>query len=307
LAPSEGSVLIGSDAILTAQVLVLLGGFGVASYLDLKEREVKDELWLALAVLGGLLLLLETNLSDLPVVGLEVLAIFFVIQHFLPWDRALEDRPALILGLEATLYGVVLILTLYAALVLRPAPPAAYFALVAAVILARLLFESGLLYGGADAKALMATGVVLPIGPLPWAVALPATFTGSLLVDLPYALTILVDGAVLTLVVPLLLLAYNLSKGERDLARALLTYEIPTEELPKRFVWLKEPAPEEHPREETTAEDIALREQQARDLLAKGVTTVRVTPQLPFLVALAGGAVLGLLVGNLLFWVLSVL
>ncbi len=293
------------SAVLDLRLGALLTLFGIASYFDWRIREVRDELWLAGGLLGGVLLILSSGTTSLPLFGLYVLVVVFTVQHFIPWDARLDKHPQAVVALEGGLYFVVVLAATLAYLYLKPAPPAEFYAVVVAVVLSRVLFETGLLYGGADAKAMMTAGLLLPLAAAPLLVTLPPNLQYPLLQDIPFAFTMLVNGAVVTLAVPIVILAYNLSHGERRLPRAFHMYEIPTRELPHRFVWLKDPAPSERSREETTAEDEELRRKQAHELLSKGIDRVWVTPQLPFLIALALGALIGVLFGDLLLWFIA--
>jgi archaeal preflagellin peptidase FlaK len=293
--------------VLDLRVVALLAVFAAASYFDWVVREVSDLLWIVGGIVGAALLLAGSTTTSPAVLLLYGLLSVFVLQHFVPWDAKLGEHEWAVLGVEAAFYVAMIALAGWAYLNLSPGPSVAFYAALFSVLLARALFESGLLYGGADAKALMVIGILLPVGPIPYLVSLPPALQSSIIADIPFAFTALVDGALLTLVAPLGILAYNLARGEHRLPRSLYLYEIPTKELPHRFVWLKEPKPAPHPKEETTAEDEELREAQAKDLLAKGVDRVWVTPQLPFLIPLAAGAVLGILVGNVLLWFLSLL
>lgn len=291
--------------LLWIRIVVLLVIFGVASYFDWVIREVSDLLWLLGGSVGFFLFFLGPGTADPVVDVLYLLLGLFVLQHFVPWDERLGDRPWLVLGLEVSLYTLVVLAAIWSYFYVGPGDLVPFYAAIVAVVLARLLFETGVLYGGADAKALMTAGILLPIGPVPYLLAQPASLQSPFFTDIPFAFTMLVDGALLTLGGPLAILAYNMLRGEYQLPRSFHMYKIPTEELPKRFVWLKDPPPEPHPKEETTAEDIEIREGQAKALLAKGVKTVWVTPQLPFLIPLAIGAIGGILFGNVLLWLIS--
>lgn len=297
--------MIDPTLLLDLRVILLLSVFGVASYFDWKVREVRDELWLVGGVLGGVLLLLESLPWSLTVLELDALLLLFVIQHFIPWDARMERWPLAVPVLEGSLYVGMILAAIWAYLYADPQPPVGFFAGVAAVVIARALFESGVLYGGADAKALMVAGIMLPVIPQPWFPNLPATLQNPWLAEIPFAFTMLVDGALISLAVPLAIVAYNLSKGEHRFPHMFHMYVIPTEELPRRYVWLKDPAPEPHPREETTEEDNELRAGQARELLEKGVKEVWVTPQIPFLIPLALGAIVGLFFGDVLLWLIA--
>ena len=297
--------MLSTTDLLTLEAAVLLAGMAFASYQDLKVREVSDGLWVLMALVGGALLELGSLGSPWPVYLLNAVAVLFVLEHLLPWEDLLGDRGELVWAVEIAVYVAVLLLAVYAWFTLLPHELLLYDEVVGMVILARVLFEAGALYGGADAKALMAASVVLPVLTNPLLLEYPARVQGSVLALLPFPFTLLIDGALLTLLVPLLMLLRNLRRGEREFPRILHMERIPTAELARRFVWLKEPALEEGHREDTTEEDRALRARQVEKLQAMGVERVWVTPQLPFLVSLTLGAVLGVLVGDVLVWFLT--
>jgi Flp pilus assembly protein protease CpaA len=282
----------------SARIVILLGGLLYASYWDLRRREVSDGVWIVLTLAGtGFLLLSEPETTTMWL--LVALLGLFTLQHFVPWDSWLGGPGEGSLLIEVGLYALMFGSATWAFFFLAPGPNDQFYAALGAVIMARLLFEAHLLYGGADAKALMAIGLVLPLAPAPW---VPLTGPSSpLLENIPFAFTVLVDASLATLVVPLAIAVGNLYRGDRELRGLFHTYSLPTEELPRRFVWLKDPEPSEAEDAETTEEDEARRRAQAQELLQRGIRRVRVTPQLPFLVALLAGTLLSLAVGNLLF------
>jgi preflagellin peptidase FlaK len=100
----------------------------------------------------------------------------------------------------------------------------------------------------------------------------------------------------------------NALRGEFEFPRGFSGYTISVRELPDRFVWLKDPmsaeARETEP-VETSDDDRRERIRAARELEATGVERVWVTPQIPFLVLMAAGAVAALLAGNLILDILA--
>ncbi|MFQ5985970.1 MAG: A24 family peptidase C-terminal domain-containing protein [Thermoplasmata archaeon] len=170
------------------------------------------------------------------------------------------------------------------------------------ILLGYVFYYLGLLKGGADAKAFMAIGVLVPgypsLGPLPLlAVGPPLLAPFELL--FPFAMTTLLWGALLLIGLPVAFLIRNLFHGDRRWPQMLLGYRAPADQLPQ-FAWtLQEVKGGEilHrvvPRTTTQEADIdALR--------AAGVQRVWVTPQIPFLIPLTVGFLLAFLVGNPLF------
>jgi hypothetical protein len=293
------SILIGLE------ILTLVVGLGLAAGWDARSREVPDRLWQIAGLIGGAIGAGLAAGSGLGPVLLWLLVAGFALQHLFPWDERwgggssrLPERFELILYVGT---GVVLFVAGWAYGVGASGVPVAAIAVYATVLLARALFEARVLYGGADAKAVIAVAVLLPLWSAP---LLSQTTTLTVLLQAtPFALTALINGALLALVVPIWLAIRNARRGEFTFARGFLGTSIPTDELPLRFVWLHEPKLEGStpPMElETAAEDLQLRVQQAAELRARGIGRVWVTPQIPLVLFFALGAVLALLLGNLL-------
>ena len=292
--------------------LVLAGGFAYAAVEDLRFREVSDHLWQLLGSVALVLGALEVAPGGFLPVVLWVVVAAFALEHLFPWDDALgEGHAGLVPAIELSVYAGVLALVLWSVARWGIGPsevPIAVVAAVASIVLARGLFELGVLYGGADAKALIVAGVLVPVFavPLLYAPALP----GLLLSVLPFSVTLLTNAALLSLSVPIALALRNVRRGEFTFPRGFTGYTLPVEELPKRFVWVRDPALGEDTLvddAETSEDDTRRRTEIARKLASEGVRRVWVTPQLPFLVLMTAGAFAGLLAGNLLVDLFAVL
>lgn len=287
-----------------ALAAVLLAGFGYASYRDWKVREVDDTLWLGMAfagAAGGFLAL--GSWAALPL-GLWAVAAALVIEHLLPWDERLERVSASLPGyVEVAVYAAVVATLAYTVDrygVGASSVPPAVIAVVVTVLLARALFEVRVLYGGADAKALMVAGLLVPVFPLAL-LPVPAPAAAAL-TFYPFSLNLLMDAAILSISVPVGLALLNARRGQFEFPRGFTSYVLPVARLDQEFVWLRDPMRDPEEEEvDTTEDDVALRRRQKAELQANGVTSVWVTPQLPFLILLTAGALAALLVGNLIF------
>jgi archaeal preflagellin peptidase FlaK len=288
-----------------AQVAVLLAGFAYAAYADLRVREVSDHLWQGMGLLGLVLGgLAYGGAGPLPLF-LWVLVGVLVLEHLAAWDSHLPaawqeqaDR------IEFGAYGVAIVIVAAAAVRYGVGPsavPLAVIAVLATVLLSRLLFEFGALYGGADAKALMIAGLLVPLFPQPL-IGSSVELVVTLRV-IPFSITLLTDAAVLSLAVPICLALLNLARGQFTLARGFTGYSLPVAELPHRFVWVRDPDVEPDPAAEdaeTSEEDAEIRRRTAAKLADRGMTRVWVSPQLPFLVLMTCGTVAAILAGNLI-------
>ena len=108
------------------------------------------------------------------------------------------------------------------------------------------------------------------------------------------------NGAVAAVAIPLALFARNARHGDWNGARTFTGYPLAVDQLPERFVWVTDPTFHRDDDVETADDDRRLRERIRDELKAKGVAAVWVTPQIPFVVLLAVGVVLGVVFGNLL-------
>jgi archaeal preflagellin peptidase FlaK len=285
-------------------VAILVVGFAYAAVADWRAREVTDRLWQGMGLLGALVGTFAVEPGGVVPLLLWIVVAAFVLQHLFPWDEAFGgavERYAD--AIEAAAYVGATVVVLVAAVRLGIGPsavPLPVVAVLATVLFARALFELGVLYGGADAKALMIAGVVLPIYSAP-EFLVPGSAT-LLLQVVPYSVNLLMDAALLSIVIPIGLAVRNAVRGEFDFPRGFSGYLLDVRELPDRFVWLKDPlspGADASADAETSEEDRELRVRSAAELRAKGVERVWVTPQIPFLVVLFAGAIAALLAGNL--------
>lgn len=303
-----------SEAVAAAAVAALWVGFGYAAWSDWRTREVSDRVWIYLGVAGlllGVLPFLLFPAADALAAGRAGLLLWLVVgalvlEHLVPWDVALARRHpgwpgllelALYVGVGAAVIGTGIEYGFGASGV-----PFVVLAVYASVVFARVLFEVRLLYGGADAKALMVAGLVVPLYPNPWFA--PPGASGLLLALYPFAVTLLMNAAVASAVIPIALAVRNLRRGDFEFPRGFVAYRLDVRELPERFVWLKDPTLDPDGAEEdveTAEEDRRWRERQRDELFRQGVSRVWVTPQLPFVIFLAIGAVTAILVGNVVF------
>jgi archaeal preflagellin peptidase FlaK len=286
---------------------VLLLGLGYAAVEDWRKREVSDRLWVLLAIVGiALGFLLLPQASGLAI-GLWGLLGAFALEHLLPWDVPLEKlRPWLPSVVEGAFYAIVgatVVLGAWRFGIGAGGVPFAVIALLASIWFARALFEIGILYGGADAKALIVAATLVPtldtaLLPIPG----PAS---SALGVFPFAVLLLTNAALLAIAVPIALALRNLRHGEFSFPRGFTGYLLPVSELPHKFVWIRDPTfrPEED--SASTEEDEQLRARQARELAERGVREVWVTPQVPFMLPMLAGAVTAVLWGGLVFDLLA--
>lgn len=159
----------------------------------------------------------------------------------------------------------------------------------------------GLIAGGADAKALMALGVLLPFplaladGVPPWQGPLPGSFT------------VLGNSLLLFLAIPLALLAWNLARGHVRFPHMLLGLKREAAEVRRGHAWPMEVVDAEG-RRRTRLFASRMSDQEVDETFervqALGREKVWVSPKIPFMLPLLAGFVAAFAVGDLLLTLL---
>jgi len=299
------------DPLTTLRVIALLCALGAASYMDWKTRKVRDEIWLLLGAIGLPMLAWEADMAW-GVTPSMLLLVPIGIAFFDPY----WDRPTIYSRKDGFYWPAVALLALFAVVVAVVAAlwldACATFLFVALAMLCvfHLLFHMRVLHGGADAKAMLAISLLAPrypiFDPLPL-ITVPPAILSLMEMAFPFALLVLMDAALATLVVPLANLARNAARRELSLPEAFFGYKMNLLDVPKRFVWPME-------RMENGERVIVLFPAKARDyrddlikLRDAGADRIWVTPKLPFIVAILTGFALALVVGNPVMWLLKML
>lgn len=164
-------------------------------------------------------------------------------------------------------------------------------------------YQTRLLHGGADAKAMITITLLVPT--YPDASPFPIFVMGqrveaAMRVLFPFSLVVLVDTAILFLAIPVGTLLYNLIRGDLKFPQALFGYRADLEALPPH-TWLMEQI------DERGRHRLVLFPKRGRDQTAKierlrqaGVKRPWVQPKIPFMVPLMAGYVLAFVLGNII-------
>jgi preflagellin peptidase FlaK len=175
------------------------------------------------------------------------------------------------------------------------------------------------LFGGADAKSLISIAVILPVNPL--------LSTASVFDPLPFAVTTLFNGAIISLIVPPSLFLYNLlhlrSAGlQKDLGLTFIGYKMRIDALAKskhKFLRLLHSyESEEGAGEEGTVkikfsfggaeiDDTIIERLKNYRTQGKINEDVWVTPGLPYMLFITAGFFIALFYGNLILYILTAL
>jgi len=164
------------------------------------------------------------------------------------------------------------------------------------VLLMYAFFQMRLLFGGADAKALMAIAILVPVQPI------LITSIGTFPVWTsfwPGSWTIFCNAVILFLFIPISLLIYNLVKRNAQFPHVLLGYKMSVEKAKHTFVW-----PLERIKDGKRKLAYMPKEFDADAELAEfeklGINEIWVTPKIPFMIPLLIGFIVAFFPGDLL-------
>lgn len=161
-----------------------------------------------------------------------------------------------------------------------------------------LLFQMRLLFGGADAKAIMAITILLPLQPniydLPiWGQSF-----------MPASWTVFVNSLIIFLFIPIFLLTYNLTQRNIKLPHALLGYKMKLQKAKEKFVW-----PLEKIQDGKTKLIIRPKESDNKEeyfgFEKLGIIEIWVTPKIPFMIPLLLGFISTFIFGDILYTLMN--
>ena len=223
------------DWITASKIVLAFGLLLLASRADWRTREASDAYWVALGVAGMAFLAAQIHLDAADPTYYLILFPIAVLFLDIFWDRrgVLEDGVNLVLLLYVAAFATLawLVLEHHADLYLWE------LMLVPIMFLLFILFyQFDLIKGGADAKALIALSIMFPMYPtgdgFPL-IALPTEMSDFLL---PFPLLILFNAALLTLAVPLAMLALNLARRDVRFPAMLFGYRMSIDDAKNKFV-----------------------------------------------------------------------
>lgn len=161
-----------------------------------------------------------------------------------------------------------------------------------------VLFQLRLIFGGADAKALMAIAILVPIEPV---INQFPIWSGTYM---PFSWSIFANSIIIFLFIPLILLFYNLSKRNTKLPQALLGYKMDIKEAKEKFVWPLEKFVDGKrkfvymPKEFDASKEYM-------EFEKHGIDQIWVTPKIPFMIPLLIGYIFAFIFGDILFYIMN--
>jgi preflagellin peptidase FlaK len=280
-----------------------------ASYSDVRTRRVPNTVWIALGSIGFVILVLDL-LQRAETSWVHYL--IFIPAGILFFEVYIDRRPIVdeegfhFVPLAFLMYGiVVIVLVVQAFLLYQDTDQMNLFyhllTIPVMIVVAHILYQSRLLKGGADAKALMSLAVLVPFYPdfygLPIVRMSPLALE-RMSVLFPFSLVILMNSVILMVFIPLVFLAINARRGDLEFPQCLFGYKVGLNEFPK-FAWLMERVENGEIHIVLLPRKLGDQKKDIQELLDLGEDKVWATPQLPFMVPMLVGLIISFLIGNL--------
>jgi preflagellin peptidase FlaK len=276
-----------------------------ASISDWRIREVSDAHWAAMGVAGLALLavqIVQDNVDLTYMLFLLPMAWFF-------FDMLVERRGMFEDGINPLPIGLYLGSFAVLAFLLSQFWNDGYMWQLMVIpilfVLIFFLYQSNIIKGGADAKALMAIALIIPrypiIGPFP---LIHVTVDATQYI-MPFAILVLFNAALLTLVVPLVMLFYNLSKRDVKFPAMLFGYTMDLPDARTKFVWPMEYIKDGEVKISAFVKSEDSTEEQIDQLEAAGRKRIWVTPKIPFLIPITASLLFSSIVGNVIFFLVQ--
>lgn len=161
-----------------------------------------------------------------------------------------------------------------------------------------VLFRLRLIFGGADAKAIMALAILVPLEP---AILEFPLWKESIM---PFSWVVFSNAIILFILIPLSLLIYNIIKRSVEFPYCVLGYKMSIEKAKQSFVWPLEKIKNGKrkfsymPKEFDADEELKAFEDE-------GIKEIWVTPKVPFMIPLLAGFLVSFFLGDILSHVMQ--
>ena len=165
------------------------------------------------------------------------------------------------------------------------------------IVLMYVFFQLRLIFGGADAKAIMALAILVPLEPS----ILEFPLWGSFM---PFSWVIFSNSVLLFLLIPVSLLIFNVIRGNIEFPYCFLGYRLSIGKAKEKFVWPLEKIVDGKrkfsymPKGFDAENDLEIFEK-------NGIKEIWVTPKTPFMVPLLAGFICSFVLGDILFHLMN--
>lgn len=168
------------------------------------------------------------------------------------------------------------------------------------IALMYILFQLRLIFGGADAKALMAIAILVPLEPV---ISDFPIWNSSVM---PSSWFIFSNSIIIFLFIPLSLLIYNIAKRNVKFPYCVLGYKLNIKKARQRFVWPLEKIVDGKRKFVYMPKDFYV-EKELNEFEKNGIDEIWVTPKIPFMIPLLIGFICAFVLGDILYYLMNAL
>ena len=276
-----------------------------ASVADWRKREVSDLHWAAMGVAGLALLavqIVQDNVDLTYLLFLMPMAWFFfdlLVERQGMFEEGIHPLPI------ALYLGSFVILAFLLSQFWNDGYMWQLMVIPILFVLFFFLYQFNVIKGGADAKALIAIALLIPRYPILGPFPLIHVSVDATQYIMPFAILVLFNAALLTLVVPVVMFFYNIYQRDLRFPTMFFGYRMDVSQARQKFVW-----PMEYMKDGALKMSVFVRpddstEEQINQLEAAGMTRIWVTPKIPFLVPITASLLFSTIVGNLIFFLVQ--
>jgi len=165
------------------------------------------------------------------------------------------------------------------------------------IVIVYVFFQLRLIFGGADAKAIMAIAILVPFQPLFF--GFPLYYS-----PMPFSWVIFSNSIVIFLFVPISLFVYNLTQKNIRFPHCFLGYKMPLQQAKEKFVWPLEHIVDGH-KQFSYVPHAFESDEIYQDFEKIGLKNIWVTPKIPFMIPLLFGFICSFIIGDLLFTIMQ--
>lgn len=166
------------------------------------------------------------------------------------------------------------------------------------IIFMYVLFNLRLIFGGADAKAIMALAILAPLEPKILNFPL---WDESIM---PFSWVIFSNAVILFILIPLSLLIYNIIKKNVEFPYCFLGYKMSVNKAKQSFVWPLEKIINGKRKFCYLPKGFNV-EKEFKVFEDKGIKEIWITPKIPFMIPLLAGFLFSFLLGDILFKIIQ--
>jgi preflagellin peptidase FlaK len=165
------------------------------------------------------------------------------------------------------------------------------------ILLMFVFFQLRLIFGGADAKAIMALAILVPLE--------PAIFNYPLWSSImPFSWVIFSNSIILFLFIPISLLIFNMAKRNVEFPHVFLGYKMDIKKARQKFVWPLEKIKDGKRRFSYMPKEFDA-EKEFNEFEKLGYRHIWVTPKIPFMIPLLAGFICAFILGDILYTLMN--